>query len=198
MRVNILREALNNDEGSLGCRVASSWPSMVGFPLNGARASFFIWGYARAAPLADRRAACLVQIELLGYSGQFDYPEFLCEVRRSGPADQPAPRLPPACVQPLISRRKAVLMRGRCSVISLSLQYAPYDLYALDNIGRAVDMFPHMTGMAKLDQAGRLYWGPRISGAGIQNILWADPRTVQDVEECVAAMRYEGTHTSRL
>ena len=53
-------------------------------------------------------------------------------------------------------------------------------------------MFPHMTGMAKLDQAGRLYWGPRISGAGIQNILWADPRTVEDVEECVNAMRYEG------
>lgn len=53
-------------------------------------------------------------------------------------------------------------------------------------------MFPHMTGMAKLDQAGRIYWGPRISGAGIQNILWADPRTVEDVEECVKAMRYEG------
>jgi|EP01043_Picozoa_sp_COSAG02_P039730 hypothetical protein len=74
----------------------------------------------------------------------------------------------------------------------IAAQYAPYDLYSLDNIGRAVHMFPHMTGMAKLDQASRLYWGPRISGAGIQNILWADPRTVEDVEECVKAMRYEG------
>ena len=72
------------------------------------------------------------------------------------------------------------------------MQYAPYDLYSLDNIGRAVHMFPHMTGMVKLDQASRLYWGPRVSGAGLQNILWADPRTVEDVQECVNAMRYEG------
>lgn len=57
-------------------------------------------------------------------------------------------------------------------------EYAPYDLYALDNIGRAVNMFPHLTSMIKLDQAGRLYWGPRSLGAGIQNVLFADPRTV--------------------
>ena len=109
MRINILREALNNDEGSLGCRVASSWPSMVGFPLNGARASFFIWGYARAAPLADRRAACLVQIELLGYSGQFDYPEFLAEVRARVPSALRARmgNLPPLTCRPFCRRPPA-------------------------------------------------------------------------------------------
>ena len=85
-----------------------------------------------------------------------------------------------------------VVLRCCGANIPTAAQYAPYDLYSLDNIGRAVHMFPHMTGMAKLDQAGRIYWGPRISGAGIQNILWADPRTVEDVEECVKAMRYEG------
>jgi len=29
MRVNVLRERLNAGEGSLGCRLATSWPSMI-------------------------------------------------------------------------------------------------------------------------------------------------------------------------
>ena len=70
-------------------------------------------------------------------------------------------------------------------------EYAPYDLYALDNIGRATHMFPHMTSMIKLDQDGRIYWGTKSMGAGIQNILWADPRTEADVQQCVNAMRSE-------
>ena len=87
-------------------------------------------------------------VELLGYTGQYDYVEFVAE-------------------------------------------YAPYDLTSLDNLGRAIDLFPHMSGMIKLDQGGRSYWGPRCFGAGIQNFLFADPRTVQDVEECVQAVRSE-------
>jgi hypothetical protein len=69
-------------------------------------------------------------------------------------------------------------------------EYAPYDLYALDNIGRAVHMFPHMTGMIKLDQDGRIYWGTKAMGAGIQNILWADPRTVTDVSETTSWLKW--------
>ena len=119
--------------------------------------------------------ACRTVVELLGYSGQFDYLEFVAE-------------------------------------------YAPFDLYSLDNIGRATNMFPHMSAMIKLDQAGRLYWGPRSMGAGFQNILFAvsraplsfcsssafisagsahlraggqDPRTVEDVQECVNSVRSE-------
>ena len=29
-------------------------------------------------------------------------------------------------------------------------EYAPYDLYALENIGRAVDLFDHMSAMMKI------------------------------------------------
>jgi hypothetical protein len=39
MRINILREALDNDQGSLGCRVASSWPAMV--RISARRAQFY-------------------------------------------------------------------------------------------------------------------------------------------------------------
>jgi 4-hydroxy-2-oxoheptanedioate aldolase len=70
-------------------------------------------------------------------------------------------------------------------------EYAPYDLYALENLGRAVDLFPHMTAMMKIEQEPRTYLAIRAFGSGIQNMLFADPRTVADVEGCVRAVRAE-------
>src|SRR5919204_6517072 len=70
-------------------------------------------------------------------------------------------------------------------------EYAPYDLFALENLGRAVDLFPHMAAMMKIEQEPRTYLAIRAIGSGIQNVLFADPRTVQDVEECVRAVRAE-------
>ncbi|MSR31994.1 MAG: 2,4-dihydroxyhept-2-ene-1,7-dioic acid aldolase [Gemmataceae bacterium] len=74
-------------------------------------------------------------------------------------------------------------------------EYAPFDLYALDNIGRAIELFPSMSGMMKVDQEPRTFLACRAIGAGIQNILFADPRTVQDVEACVKAVRAESPAT---
>jgi 4-hydroxy-2-oxoheptanedioate aldolase len=70
-------------------------------------------------------------------------------------------------------------------------EYAPYDLYALENMGRAVDLFPHMSAMMKIEQEPRTYLAVRAIGSGIQNVLFADPRSVADVEECVRAVRAE-------
>jgi 4-hydroxy-2-oxoheptanedioate aldolase len=70
-------------------------------------------------------------------------------------------------------------------------EYAPYDLYALENLGRAVDLFPHMSSMMKIEQEPRTYLTIRAIGSGIQNVLFADPRTREDVEECVRAVRAE-------
>ena len=56
-------------------------------------------------------------------------------------------------------------------------EYAPYDLYALENLGRAVDLFDHMTAMMKIEQEPRTYLTIRAIGSGIQNVLFADPRT---------------------
>ncbi len=70
-------------------------------------------------------------------------------------------------------------------------EYAPYDLYALENIGRAVDLFDHMSSMMKIEQEPRTYLTIRAIGSGIQNVLFADPRTVDDVTECVRAVRAE-------
>ena len=74
-------------------------------------------------------------------------------------------------------------------------EYAPYDLYALENLGRAIDLFPHMTGMTKIEQEPRTYLAVRALGSGIQNLLFADVRTVADARECVRATRAESPAT---
>lgn len=70
-------------------------------------------------------------------------------------------------------------------------EYAPYDLYTLENIGRAISLFDHMTGMMKIEQEPRTYLTIRALGSGIQNLLFADVRTVADAEACVKAVRAE-------
>ncbi|MHB9091528.1 MAG: aldolase/citrate lyase family protein, partial [Chloroflexota bacterium] len=80
---------------------------------------------------------------------------------------------------------------GTFDYVEFLAEYAPYDLYALDNLGRAINLFPQMSGMMKIEQASRMYWGPKALGAGIQNVLFADIRTVADAQECVAAVRAE-------
>lgn len=77
-------------------------------------------------------------------------------------------------------------------------EYAPYDLYALENLGRAVDLFPHMSAMMKIEQQPRTYLAIRAIGSGIQNLLFADPRTVADIEECVRSVRAESPQTGGL
>lgn len=78
---------------------------------------------------------------------------------------------------------------GMFDYVEFVAEYAPYDLYALENLGRAVDLFPHMSAMMKIEQEPRTYLTVRAIGSGIQNVLFADPRTVADVEECVRAVR---------
>ena len=68
-------------------------------------------------------------------------------------------------------------------------QDAPYDLFALENFGRAIDLFDHMSSMMKLDQEPRTYLAERAVSSGIQNLLFADCETVDDARDAVAAMR---------
>ncbi len=86
-------------------------------------------------------------IEILGYTGVYDYVEFLSE-------------------------------------------YAPYDLYDLENMARAAEL-TGLSTMVKLDQEPRVYLAGRALAAGIQNFLFADIRTVEDAEEAVKAVRAE-------
>lgn len=78
---------------------------------------------------------------------------------------------------------------GVIDYIEFVSQYAPYDLFSLENFGRAIDLFPHMSAMMKLDQEPRTYLAQRAVGAGIPNMLFADIRSVEDAKESVSAMK---------
>jgi len=84
---------------------------------------------------------------------------------------------------------------GGMDYIEFSGEYAPYDLYALENFGRAIDLFPHMSSMIKIDQEPRTYLAGRAIGSGIQNLLFADIRSMEDARESVAAARAETPKT---
>jgi 4-hydroxy-2-oxoheptanedioate aldolase len=94
-------------------------------------------------------------IELVGYSGAFDYVEILAG-------------------------------------------FAPYDLFSLENQGRAIDLFDHMSGMIRIEQESRMHLAVRAMNSGIQNLLFTDIRTVPDVEECVKAVRAESPEAGGL
>jgi 4-hydroxy-2-oxoheptanedioate aldolase len=86
---------------------------------------------------------------------------------------------------------------GMFDYVEFVAEYAPYDLFALENLGRAVDCFD-LSAMMKIEQQPRTYLAIRAIGSGIQNVLFADPRTVEDVRECVRAVRAESPATGGL
>jgi 4-hydroxy-2-oxoheptanedioate aldolase len=80
---------------------------------------------------------------------------------------------------------------GLFDYVQFDGEYAPYDLYALENFARAVDLFDHMSSVFKVDQEPRIYLAQRAIGSGFQNLLFADIRSIQDAEQCVRAVRPE-------
>ena len=78
-------------------------------------------------------------------------------------------------------------------------EYAPYDLYALDNMARAIELSPDFTGMIKIERSAQAHIAVRALAAGIQNVLFTDVRTAADAEDCVRTVKPEipgsnGTH----
>ncbi len=86
---------------------------------------------------------------------------------------------------------------GGFDYVEFLAEYAPYDLYALDNMGRALEL-ANLTGMIKLEQEPRLYWAAKATQAGFQAVLFADVRTVEDAQRCVQAVRAETPATRGL
>jgi 2-keto-3-deoxy-L-rhamnonate aldolase RhmA len=87
---------------------------------------------------------------------------------------------------------------GMFDYVEFVAEYAPYDLHSLDNLGRAIAIYPHMSGMMKIEQQPRTYLAVRAIGAGLQNLLFADVRTPEDVRECVRSVRAETPETGGL
>jgi 2-keto-3-deoxy-L-rhamnonate aldolase RhmA len=88
------------------------------------------------------------------------------------------------------SMAEALGHTGMFDYIEFLAEYAPYDLDALDNFCRAVELFD-MAAIIKIDQQPRTFVAQRAIGAGFQGVLFADSRTVEDVRECVRIVRPE-------
>lgn len=69
-------------------------------------------------------------------------------------------------------------------------EYSPWNLHDLENFSRAVELFD-MSSMIKVDQNCRAFIAQRALGAGIQNILFTDIRTIEEAKECVRIVRAE-------
>ena len=87
---------------------------------------------------------------------------------------------------------------GAIDYIEFSGEYAPFDLQSLENFGRAIDLFSHLSSMMKIDQEPKVYLASRAIGSGIQNLLFADIRTVGDAKEAIASARADMPKTEGL
>lgn len=80
---------------------------------------------------------------------------------------------------------------GMFDYVEFCGEYAPYDHATLENMGRAIELFDHLSGMLKIEQESRCHAAARAIGGGFQSLLFADPRSVEEAEQCVRAVRSE-------
>lgn len=79
---------------------------------------------------------------------------------------------------------------GLIDYVELSAQYAPYDLYALDNFAMAGDLYD-LPAMIKIDPEPKYFMAQRAIGSGFQSVLFADLRSVEEVEDAISYVRAE-------
>jgi len=80
---------------------------------------------------------------------------------------------------------------GAFDYVEILAEYAPYDLLSLENQGRAIDLFPNLSGLIKIEQESRQHLAVRAISSGIQNVLFTDIRSAADAAECVRYVRAE-------
>jgi len=70
-------------------------------------------------------------------------------------------------------------------------EYSSFTTEKLDDIGRALDLFPNMSSMMKVEEQTRGFIAQRSIDSGIQNMLFTDCRSAEEVRECVRLVRAE-------
>jgi len=70
-------------------------------------------------------------------------------------------------------------------------EYSPFSLEQLDAFGRAIELFPHMSSMMKVEEQTRGFIATRAIDSGIQNVLFTDIRSAEEAAECVRLVRAE-------
>lgn len=75
--------------------------------------------------------------------------------------------------------------------------YSPWDLYDLENLARASELFD-MSTMIKVDAEPKMFLAQRAVGSGIQNVLFTDIRSAEEARECVQIVRADTPETKGL
>ena len=79
---------------------------------------------------------------------------------------------------------------GLFDYVEFVAEYAPYDLFGLDDFCRAAELHD-LGAMIKVDQEPRTFTAQRAIGAGFQAVLFADIRSVEDARTALRAVRPE-------
>ena len=80
---------------------------------------------------------------------------------------------------------------GAFDYVEFVAEEAPFDLHDLDGIARAVELFPDMGAMIKVDAALRDFTAARAVNAGFDSVLFADIRTADNARAAVRCIRPE-------
>lgn len=100
--------------------------------------------------------------------------------------------------KPTISTRMVTTSPQIVEIIGLSRmfdfieylgEYGSWTLPELENFARAVELFPHMTSMMKVEKEPRLFITHRAIGVGIQNVNFVDCVSAEEVKECIRYVR---------
>ena len=80
---------------------------------------------------------------------------------------------------------------GAFNYIEFVGEYSSFSLEQMDNFGRAIELFPDMSAMMKVEEQTRGFIAARAIDSGIQNVLFTDCRSANDVRECISYVRAE-------
>ena len=98
------------------------------------------------------------------------------------------PTLCTRLLNPLPRFAELVGAQGGYDYLEFVTEYSTFDMYDLDNVCRAADLYGLGT-MVKIDQASQRFVAQRAIGAGFQAVLFTDCRSAEDVRECVRICR---------
>ena len=83
---------------------------------------------------------------------------------------------------------EAIGHTGLYDYVEFVAEYGSFDLHDLDNLCRAAELH-NMGSMIKVDQSLMPYLAQRGIGAGFGSVLFTDARDIQEVRDCIMAVR---------
>ncbi len=113
-------------------------------------------------------------------------PNRLRELIKSG-----KPTLGMHLISPWPGMAEVVGHSGGFDYVEFVGEYSPFSLEQMDNFCRAVELFPDLSCMMKVEENGRGFIAGRAIDSGFQSVLFTDCRSVHDVRHCIRLVHSE-------